>query len=151
MNGSWIRWLLGGALLASLGWNAALLGGARGAGGAKGPCALDASEYAALGLDGVQQRELESLLRRCADESGRDDVRAAELSADLRRLLRDPRASTEEIRARARELGALRAEAVARCAESTLAMRGILGPEKAARVLESCCGPDCGVECGDGR
>jgi Spy/CpxP family protein refolding chaperone len=93
-----------------------------------------------------QRAELLRLMERCDEASARSDARATELARSLRALLRDPAADVATIRARARELGALRAAAVEGCVDAALALRALLTPAEAGRVLDACCGGSC---CGE--
>ena len=155
-------WILGGALVASLGWNATLLsqkapreGESTGNAAPATACSgggscVDALEaLGGLGLTDAVRAEVSSLLRKCDEECARGDARASELSRELMALLRDPTADPAAIRARAVELGALRAAAVESCAESSLALRSRLTPEQLGRLLDACCGEGSG--CGEAR
>ena len=151
MNRSIAAWLLGGALVASLGWNAARLRGAEAPGAAQecGSCAeslermLDRGD---LSLAEPRRVALQQLMRECDATSAANDARAAALSRDLRALLRDPAAEPAAIRARGQELAAVRAAAVQQCVDSALALRDLLSPAEAGRVLDACCGEGC---CGE--
>jgi len=141
MNASIGTWLLGGALIASLSWNAMRLrrpeAPALDCDG--GSCADAAERLCDLDLDPAQRDRLRGLLLRCEEEEARRGARAEALSRELMALLRDPAADVATIRERARELGALRASSVEDCVESSLALRQLLTPQQAGRVLDACC------------
>ena len=162
LSSSLAGWVLGGALVASLGWNATLLSqgspgqdeSARNAAPAtacsgEGSCVEALDALADLGLTDATRAEVSELLRKCDEDCARGDARASELSRELMTLLRDPAADPATIRARAAELGALRAAAVESCAESSLALRSRLTPEQLGRLLDACCGGGSG--CGGAR
>ncbi len=148
MNTSMGTWLLGGALLASMGWNAAVLRRPPASAPACGTssCAAAAAKLGDLGLSDAQRQELTALLRECDEQSARGEARAAELSRELRALLRDANAGEASIRARAQELAALRAGAIERCIDSSLKLRRLLEPAQVGRLLDVCCGDGC---CGE--
>jgi Spy/CpxP family protein refolding chaperone len=142
-------WLFGGALAASLAWNAVALQESPTAPVLGGPCSscVESVEKLVsrgeLALSDPERSALLDLMRRCDESSARSEARAAELSRELLALLRDPGAEDAAIRARAKELAELRAAAVESCVESSLSLRALLGPERGGRLLQSCCGEGC--------
>jgi Spy/CpxP family protein refolding chaperone len=136
---TWLSWLLGGALVASLAWNAALAStrpaAAPAPAGAASECAIDS---AALGVSDDQARLLEGI---CAADCGRADELAAQADArhaELERLLASPELEPAAARALAREVGDLRARSVEACVEAVLRVREILTAEQTAALLDGC-------------
>jgi Spy/CpxP family protein refolding chaperone len=144
MNTTIGAWLLGGALVASLGWNAMTLRAPPAAprGGAT-PCTAALGKLGDLGLTDAKRAELAALLRKCDEESAAADARAGALARSLNELLREPGSDAATIRARARELAAVRGSAVERCVESTLALRELLDAEQLRQLLDACCDDCC--------
>lgn len=173
MNGSFVPWLLGGALVASLSWNALQwvdratpADGARDAAaprdtrsgstadgvGMRGGGCQAALARAGLALDPARQAEVELLLARCDEGCTSDDAQAAALSSALFAALRGAEPlDAAALRGRARELGELRAAAVARSIDSLVRLRELLGAADFVKLLDACCGADgCGGSCGSG-
>lgn len=173
MNGSFVPWLLGGALVASLSWNALQWvdratpaddardaaapcdtpsGTTADGAGLRGGGCKAALARAGLALDATRQAEVEQLLARCDEGCTSDDAQAAALSSALFAALRDAEPlDAAALRGRARELGELRAAAVARSIDSLVRLRELLGPGDFVKLLDACCGSDgCGGSCGPG-
>ena len=150
-------WLLGGALVASLGWNAMTFRRpaprAEGCGGSGGCIAAVEQLERSGGLDlkADQRAALVTLLQECDAQGARSDAQAASVAREVQAMLRDPAADPAAIALRAKELGAIRAEAIEHCIESALALRKLLTPDQTGRLLDACCGESCGAACGTGR
>lgn len=150
-------WLLGGALAASLGWNAMTLRRpaprADGCGGSGGCVAAveQLERTGGLDLKADQRAALVALLRECDAQGARSDAQAAAVAREVQAMLRDPAADPAAITRRAQELGAVRAAAIEHCIESALALRKLLTPDQMGRLLDACCGGSCGSACGTGR
>ncbi len=139
-------WLCGGALLASLAWNAReafrptdcaapCSPATEATAGAALECSID---FLALGVSEEQARALETLCTlecRSADELA---LRADEKQAELEQLLAGPDLDPASVRALAREVGELRARSVETCVEAALRVRAVLTPSQTAELLESC-------------
>jgi len=153
MNTPIVSWLMGGALIASLGWNALQCRRDRAPANTdeRASCAAAAARLGDLGLAGAQREALHASLTRCDTESARLDTQARALAAKLQALLVAPAADADAIRAAAKELGAVRAEAVVHCVESSLELRPLLQPDQLKRLLDACCEEGCaGGSCGTG-
>lgn len=150
-------WLLGGALAASLGWNALTLrrpATHADACGDSGGCiaAVERLERSGgLDLSSDQRATLLALLHECDAQGARSDAQAAEVAREVQAMLRDPAADPAAIALRAKELGAIRAAAIEHCIQSSLALRKLLTPVQMGQLLDACCGGSCGEACGTGR
>ena len=150
-------WLLGGALAASLGWNAMTLRrpapraeGCRSSGGCI--AAVERLETSGgLDLEADRRAALLALLQECDAQGARSDAQAAQVAREVQAMLRDPAADPAAIALRAKELGAIRAAAIEHCIQSSLALRKLLTPVQMGRLLDACCGDSCGEACGTGR
>jgi hypothetical protein len=154
--GSIGTWLLGGALVASLGWNAlaSRRATARESGRDTCNCISAVEKLEASGglcLTAEKKRELIDLLRQCDAQSAGADARAAEIARELRSLLCDSAADPAAVRALAKELGVVRAEAIEACVSSSLQLRTMLTPEQLGRFLDACYGEECERSCGGAR
>ena len=136
---SWLSWLLGGALAASLAWNVSLASTApaapQAAAGAMRACEIDST---ALGVSDEQERRLTAI---CNPDCGRAEELGAladAKQAELERLLASPDLEPAAARALAREVGELRARSVEACVEAVLSVREVLTPDQTAALLESC-------------
>lgn len=140
MNPRLLNWILAGALAGSLAlWTRGLRAPAPAAattGCASASCSFD---LGALELSPEQRERLAALCGPEACGGGALEREAEGRCAALFEALASPAADAEELRARARELGALRTRELEGCIETVLAVREVLGEEQLRTLLESCC------------
>ncbi len=145
MTNQLTTWILGGALAASLAWNARDTFTRSRADPACGPAACDPSGCAealsALDLTPDQRMPLAEWSANACRESARLDAVADAKSAELFALLASPAIEPERARTLATEAGALRTQSLAACVESLLTVRRHLSPEQVDKLLSTCCAP----------
>jgi len=136
MNHSITTWMLAGALVASLAWNAKSLYAARSA--AVVPSCSEVPDLSALDLSAEQTRALETWrANSCAPSCSMDGEAEAKL-AELRSLLRDPSATPERLHELGAEVSRLRAHALEACVDSIVAVRRVLTREQLASLMQCC-------------
>jgi hypothetical protein len=132
-------WMLGGALAASLTWNATLF--RRGppspseTRGSAESCALAAGE---LGLDAERARRLGELCARSCGESDRLERRADELQRALLAGLSAPEVDAAATTRLVDEVSELRRRSLASCVEGILGVRELLSAEEVRAFLARC-------------
>jgi Spy/CpxP family protein refolding chaperone len=142
-------WLLGGALAASLAWNARFLGRAAPAGGRASPSGCADLDPAVLGLDQEQRAALERLCARSCVELDRLEGRADELQRELLERLSAAELAREDASALVEEIAALRRRSLETCVQGILEVRALLTPEQLRSLLEQCSAgaQGCRTEC----
>lgn len=139
MNSTTVNWLLAGALVASLGWNAKGWLRAQPEGSAETvPSCLPAPDLHNLGLSADQTRALESWRETSCDPSIQCDVDAEAKLATLHTALGDPAATPEYLRNLASEINRLRAHSLEKCVESILEVRRVLSKEQLGALMQCC-------------
>ncbi len=128
-------WLLGGALLASLSWNAAQIRRAPAPSVADGTCCI---ETGGLGLDEAQRERLAALCARSCGASDRLEQRADALQAELLADLSGPDVDRAAVLLLVEEVGRLRQDSLAACVEGILELREVLRPDDLRALLERC-------------
>lgn len=130
-----MTWLLAGALLASLSWNAAQLRRVPAPSAADGACCIETD---GLGLDDAQHERLEALCSRSCGASDRLERRADALQAQLLAGLSGPEVDRAAVLLLVEEVGRLRQDSLAACVEGILELREVLRPGDVRALLERC-------------
>jgi hypothetical protein len=146
MNTSMTTWMLGGALVASLAWNAVHWSGARNAPSAptaaSAGCAMSL-DVGRLALDDTQRDALRRWSAELCGPACELDAAAEASWQTWIATLRDPKADPQQLRRLAAEVSRARARSLEACVDSILAVRGVLEPAQLASLME-CCGSTCG-------
>ncbi len=139
MNSTTLNWLLAGALLASLGWNAKdWLRSAPASRAVAAPTCLAGPDLSNLGLSADQTRALESWRTNSCEPGFKCDSEADAKLSTLHTALRDPAATPEYLRDLAGEVNRLRAHSLETCVDSILEVRRVLSKEQLGALMQCC-------------
>ncbi len=144
MNTTTVNWLLAGALLASLGWNAKSWLRAEPAGSTVTTrnC-LAAPDLSNLELSADQTRALESWRTNSCEPGFQCDAEADAKLQTLHTALRDSAATPEYLRTLAGEINRLRAHSLDTCVDSILEVRRVLSKEQLGALMQCCDSETC--------